>query len=216
MSKPVPVHQTSINISEDCLSLLANKGLAAMIEETLAVGAMPTPFFFAGVPDFMPSTEGIIEIRPEQLGVGVYTTVGNVLRAHSISVADVHWWSVFCFMKDGRAVYTMNKHTLPVEGYELAGFAFTTNEALRAFWRHSDDVKRWDYLRLHPYLSVMVANYVHLIENCANRNLVKVALTHHGFVIGGDKPIIASNMEVENAVRMTIEEHWEDLELIAA
>lgn len=216
MSKAVPIHETSITITDDCLSLLSNKGLAVVVEEVLTAGAIPAPFVFAGVPDFIPSTEDIIEISPEQLGVGVYTTVGNVLRAHNVPVADAHWWAVFVFMKDGQAVYTLNKHILPVEGYELAGFAFTTNEALKAFWRHSDDVKRWDYLRLRPYLSVVVANYVYLLENCANRNLVKVALNHHGFTIGGDKPVIASNAAVENAIRMTVEEHWEDLELVAA
>jgi hypothetical protein len=216
MQEAAPIHQSGINISEDCLSLLADQALSAIVEETLTAGAIPAPFFFAGVPDFMPNAEGIIEISPDQLGVGVYTTIGNVLRAHNISVADVHWWSVFCFMKDGRAVYTLNKHILPVDGYELAGFAFTTNEALRAFWHHSNDVNRWNYLKLRPYLSVMVANYVNLIENCANCNLVTVTLAHDGFVIGGNKPIVASNAEVENAIRMTIEEHWEDLELVAA
>lgn len=193
-------------LSDKTVSLLATYNMTADITEAVSPNPISAPLSFAAVSGVIPICEGMIEITHDQLGVGVYTTVGNVLRAHNIPVANIHWWHVYSYIKDGKAIYTIRKD-VPVEDYKLAGFAFATNDTLRAFWGHSEGVKHMDYLKICVYLRVLLAQDIHLIENWVNRELVKVTLKDGDEVIASNDYVINTRRHIECATQMLIESY---------
>lgn len=165
----------------------------------------PLNLRFAGVPKHISLSDCDIEIEDSHLGFSIDETVKNVLKTNKDKVDFIsHYWPVYTYTKNAKAVYAINNELLPLNSGYFAGFIFAEHCNYELDSRGLERIKSAQYAKEH------LGNALVRLERWVDGQFVGVILKKDGQAVKEswfvNKEKVHLNSTIENLLARALNE----------